>query len=917
MKMEKILCTFLLCILAVNGYRLPRSVYPENYNLEILSHLGEKDNFGFDGNVAIQTHCVQPADNITLHTKDLTILDKDVTVSDISSNDRQEQKVSKIEFDKKNDFIIIHLEKPLKEDHKYEIKIKFNGTLNDGLAGFYRSSYIDNKTKEKRWVGVTQFEAISARMAFPCFDEPEMKATFDISIGRKEGLTAVSNMPLKETVPVKEKEGWFWDRFDSSVPMSTYLVAFLVSDFEFRSGEPTKDSNVTFKIWARKDAIDQVEFARDIGPKFLEYYEKFFDIKYPLPKQDMVALSDFSAGAMENWGLITYREAYLLFDPKVSSKTSQHSIASVIAHELAHQWFGNLVTMKWWTDLWLNEGFATYMAAVAVDNLFPQWNSLEEEAASDLLSVFSFDSLKSSHPVSVPIGDPKEIDEIFDTISYKKGSSVIRMMMMFLGGEVLRKGVSNYLKEHEYGNAEQDDLWKALTDEAHKQRALPDNLTVKAIMDSWTVQTGYPVVNVIRDYKGKTAKLSQKRFLKDVSPKDQEKSCWWVPITYSTKSVPHFNETVPKHWLSCPLEDTLLEDVAGEDEWVIFNNKIGGIYKVNYDEDNWKLITKALQEEDVNIVDTLNRVQLLSDAGDLAFTGDLKYNIFFDLVKYLEREENYLPWKTALGKISKIDSFLEKKPIYDEFKEYMKQLLTPIYGKVGGFEIIKAKSDLLQLIKLQILITSRSCRFEVENCVSEAKEQFQKWMKNADKENPIATDVRNVVYCTSLKHGGNEEWEFLWKQYQNSNVATEKSSILSALGCTKKEDLLQRYLDWSLDKSSGIRVQDITQVFAAVARNEVGFPLAKKFFYTNLKKIAEILQPNRKIGRYLTSIGNQIDNEEEAAEFKKVIEEHKEELAAAKKNQEQALETIQVNIQWQKKHADEIKNILPKYYKKI
>lgn len=169
---------------------------------------------------------------------------------------------------------------------------------------------------------------------------------------------------------------------------------------------------------------------------------------------------------------------------------------------------------------------------------------------------------------------------------------------------------------------------------------------------------------------------------------------------------------------------------------MVYYSHFPGIYKVNYDEENWKLITKALLEEDVNIVDTLNRVQLLSDAGDLAFTGDLKYNIFFDLVKYLEREENYLPWKTALGKISKIDSFLEKKPIYDEFKEYMKQLLTPIYGKVGGFEIIKAKSDLLQLIKLQILITSRSCRFEVENCVSEAKEQFQKWMKNADKENP-------------------------------------------------------------------------------------------------------------------------------------------------------------------------------------
>lgn len=223
----------------------------------------------------------------------------------------------------------------------------------------------------------------------------------------------------------------------------------------------------------------------------------------------MIAIPDFSAGAMENWGLITYREAYLLYDPKVSTTTSQHSVSSVIAHELAHQWFGNLVTMKWWTDLWLNEGFATFMAGLAVDKLFPQWNSLQEEAADNLLSVFTFDALKSSHPVSVPIGDPSEIDEIFDTISYKKGSSLIRMMERFLGEETFRKGVSNYLKEHKYNNAEQDDLWNALTLQAHADNVLPKTLTVKTVMDSWTLQTGYPVINVIRDYGGKTVQITQ------------------------------------------------------------------------------------------------------------------------------------------------------------------------------------------------------------------------------------------------------------------------------------------------------------------------------------------------------------------------------------------------------------------------
>lgn len=291
----------------------------------------------------------------------------------------------------------------------------------------------------------------------------------------------------------------------------------------------------------------------------------------------MVAIPDFSAGAMENWGLITYREEYLLYDPEVSSKTSQHHVASVIAHELAHQWFGNLVTMKWWTDLWLNEGFATYMASLAVESLFPQWNSLQEEAAGDLLSVFSFDSLRTSHPVSVPIGDPKEIDEIFDTISYKKGSSLIRMMGLFLGENVLRKGVSNYLEEHKFGNAEQDDLWSALTKEAHKQGALPKNLTVKTIMDTWTVETGYPVINVERNYNESSASIVQKRFLRDVIKQKEDKAtCWWVPLSYSTKSKPNFNETIPKYWLSCPVTDYKIDAIGGEKDWVVFNNKMAG-----------------------------------------------------------------------------------------------------------------------------------------------------------------------------------------------------------------------------------------------------------------------------------------------------------------------------------------------------
>ncbi|KAG5878428.1 hypothetical protein JTB14_026301 [Gonioctena quinquepunctata] len=890
--MNRLTHLLLSCLVVVNGYRLPKDVIPEHYKLEIISYLGEKDNFNFDGKVWIQTKCFYPTRNITLHSKDLEIKG-DITLRDMSCKASKAIKITKVDFEKDNDFLTILLADELLENHKYEIVIAFRGKLDDGLAGFYRSSYYDKQKGEKIWLGVTQFESTSARMAFPCFDEPEMKATFDISIGRKQGYRAVSNMPLLLTEPLKEKEGWFWDRFDRSVPMSTYLVAYIVSDFDYKTADPLDHNNVTFKIWARKDALDQVDFAKEVGPKVLEYYEKFFNIKYPCRNKT------WWPSRLQRWS---------------HGKLGQHGVASVIAHELAHQWFGNLVTMKWWTDLWLNEGFATYMASLAVEELFPQWNSLQEEASNNLLSVFAFDSLRTSHPVSVPIGDPKEIDEIFDTISYKKGSSLIRMMSLFLSDEVVRKGVSNYLRKHKFANAEQDDLWKSLTKEAHKNDVLPKNLTVKVIMDTWTLQTGYPVITVTRDYAKKTAEVTQHRYLRDIiNSRDASNPCWWIPLSYSTKQNLDFNVTTPEHWLSCPSTNQVIENITEENDWVIFNNQMAGIYKVNYDEKNWKMITDFLQSETYHEIPTLNRVQLINDAADLAFVGNLKYDIFFDLLKYLRNEGEYLPWKAALAKISGITIHLKKSSIYGLFKEYMKQLLTPIYEKMGGFEIPTSSADKLDSIKLQVLVASKACSFEVANCITHSQNLFRKLKDNPEANNIIPKDLRGVVYCTSLKHGGEEEWELLWNKYKNSNVATEKSTLLTALGCTNEIWLLTRYLEWSMNDTK-IRRQDSSTVFSAVARNDIGYYIAKNFFYEKVDEIFKYYQTNkRRVSRYLSSLASEMTDEKDQHDLENFIDANKKNFSELKKGVEQSLETVKINVQWQDRHADAIHKILLKY----
>ncbi|RZC35732.1 aminopeptidase N-like [Asbolus verrucosus] len=910
---------FIICWIcvssSVSSYRLPSIVIPSHYKLEILSYLGEPENFNFDGKVWIQVTSRYPTQNITLHSKDLTIIKDQITAKDISRCNPENVKIENIQLDPQNDFLIIYFERQLSTDHKYEIFIPFMGVTLDSMKGFYRSSYIDENTKEKKWLGVTQFEATSARKAFPCFDEPAMKAVFEITLGRKENYSSISNMPLIKTEPIKEKQGWVWDKYEPSVPMSTYLVAWVISDFDFITSPPSKN-NVTFRVWTRKNALNQVDFANEVGPKFLEYFEDFFGIKYPLPKQDMVAIPDFNAGAMENWGLITYRESALLFDSKISSTTSQHRIANTIAHELAHQWFGNLVTMKWWTDLWLNEGFATYMASRAVADVFPRWNALEGSVVNNILSLFTFDALKSSHPVSVTVGHPNEIDEIFDTISYKKGSYLLRMMSLFLGEETLKRGVSNYLKKHKYNNAEQDDLWESLTEEAQRKNVLPSNLTVKTIMDTWTLQTGYPILNVKRDYEKNSALITQQRFIKD-EIRPREETCWWVPLSYTNAKDLDFNSTKPKSWLSCPKETITVEGLPDENTWVIFNVQLSSLYRVNYDERNWNLLSDTLNSEDHKNIPILDKVQLLDGAFNLAWTGNLKYDVVYNLVKYLKFEEEYLPWNAVLTNLNTLHKQLKKTSVFGSFQTSVKRLIAPAYEKMGGFHIPEEKRSNPDFIKHQVAIVSKACRYGVSNCVADAQELFRKYQKNPEHTATIPKDFRSVIYCTAVKNGGEKEWEFLWDQYRKSNVATEMRSILGNLACTRELWLLQRYLEWSIDPNSGIRKQDAASVFADVISNDVGYYLAKNFLYARIKDIYNYLsQTSKRLGTYVNYVGSQTTSKEDYEEFQKFVKENQKYLKGIKQGVEQSLETAKLNIQWQQRHLHDIEELLHKENKK-
>lgn len=921
-------------------YRLPQSLKPMHYDLTIFTDVKEPE-FKFNGKVAIQILCLEQTNDLVLHMNNLT-LDHDTIArsvkmaADPTSDASPDHPVSH-KYNAETEIYSATFAQPFVPNREYTVEISFDGVLNEGLSGFYRSSYTNKATNTTEWLATTQFESIDARRAFPCFDEPAWKATYSISLGHPTPFTSLSNMPLERTEDIADKPGWSLDVFQRSVPMSTYLVAFIVSDFTFRESR-TSDKNssqVQFRTWARRDVIDQVDFAAQAGPEFLSFFERFFNIRYPLPKQDMVAIPDFSAGAMENWGLITYREASLLFDDVRSSIHNEYGIANTVAHELAHQWFGNLVTMKWWTDLWLNEGFATYMAAQALDDHYNKpgskqsWNLLDGEALSNIQLIFPLDSLSSSHPVSVPIGNPSEISQIFDVISYRKGSFLIRMMNSFLPGKVFQTGVSNYLSKYQYRNAEQDDLWECLTEAGHQSKVLPENLTVKTIMDSWTLQTGYPVVDVTREYGNnkKIIRFSQRRFLAlpDLK-KESSGQCWWIPITLATSRMDGFPDTKPM-WLPCQdgkqlsqhepglITDEKMElsDELDDSEWVLVNRKMNALARINYDEKNWDLLIAQLNTNHSKIP-TLNRVQVILDVMEFSKVNILKYSKAFDMLDYIHREREYLPWKSALNCLYSLDTLLKRtgKP-YEHFRAYARNLLTEQFSSMPQLrDSQELRGYEERLHKTQLY--AAACHFGLRDCEDRMRSEYRSWKASRNQDAyVIPADMAYLTYCSEIKTASQEEWNFLYTRYLQTDTPSEKTTLLRALGCSRDPDILKNFLSIAFDSPERkIRTQDLKTMFASVAGNPVGYAVARDYLYANVDKIHDLYGPkNQHIVKYLALISSEIVTEDELREFNEIKSRYYDKyLAQSQILLQQAEENPMINLQWHRQNFEFVSQLL-------
>ncbi|HJT10498.1 MAG TPA: M1 family metallopeptidase [Candidatus Nitrosotalea sp.] len=792
------------------------TVVPINYDLEFEPDFGK---FKFRGKEKIRIKISKSTKQIVLHSAELEINECIVVWN-------EKRLKAKVRLDEKNEELALTL--PEKISGKAVLEIDFVGTLNDKLVGFYRSKY-EYKGKEKH-LATTQFEAADARRAFPCWDEPEAKATFDVSLVVDNHLTAISNMPVASKKRIGKKTLY---RFDQTPIMSTYLLYLGVGEFEFLQGKLGK---TLVRIITTKGKKQQGKMALVFTKQFLSYFQKYFKIPYPLPKLDMIAIPDFASGAMENWGAITFRETVLLYDPKTSSTDTLQHIAEVVAHELAHQWFGNLVTMKWWNDLWLNESFATFMATKAVDKIYPRWDFWDQFLISEMTGGLSLDSLKSSHPIDVDVKSPADVRQIFDEISYNKGGSVLMMLEDFIGQETFRNGLHSYLKKHEYSNATTEDLWNSLGTASRKP--------VRKMMNTWVRQIGYPIIEA--NAVDSKIKLSQKRFLFESDSK-QQRGHWMIPISIRMEG------GVVKKMMT---ENSIAIPYDGR--WFKVNDGQKGFYRVKYDEASLEKLGRLVEEKKIS---NLDRWSIHHDLTALVLSNQYPLKHYLDFVRHYEEEDDYVVLSDIVGFLNFLYVALSGEKFWDEIKEFNHHFMSMIFQRLG-WDPAKGEKSTYALLR-SALINSLG-KLDDKEIYDESQLRFSHLLKTKS----LNPDLRSPVYSTVAWNGNLKTYQQLVSMYRKAETQEEKVRFLGALSNFKEKQLLTKTLAFTLSKD--VRTQSLFVPIARMIANPYGkdlvWPWIRKNWRGLVKKFG-VGNPllNRIIGS--VSVMSDVKKEKEIRQF--------------------------------------------------
>ena len=848
---------------------LPTNVRPINYTLKLRPDLTQ---FTFAGEETIEIEVLESTSAIQLNSIEINIQTVKLT------QNGQTSAASNISYDTENETATLRFDSAIPTGISF-LEIIFTGDLNDKLRGFYRSQYEDDNG-DTHYLATTQFEATDARRAFPCWDEPDHKAVFDVTLIVPETMVALSNTPIKEQD--KDDQGVKIVRFEPTPIMSTYLLAFIVGDLTHI--EQKSVNNTTVSVWTTAGKEEQGRFALETSAKLLSFFNDYFGIPYPLPKLDHIAIPDFAAGAMENWGCITYRETALLVDQSNSSAGTRQRVAEVVAHEMAHMWFGDLVTMEWWDDLWLNESFASWMGTKAVDWAFPEWQMWTQFVNMDTNRALSLDGLKNSHPIEQEVKNPAEVSQLFDAISYSKGASVIRMLEQFLTPETFRQGLQQYISENQYQNARTVDLWSALENES--------NQPVTSIMETWTGQMGYPVLQVdrLQDNQNQRIRLSQRRFVYDQSADDEiDRTLWKVPVGISHSASSQETTLV----LNDNQTDVPLPTPSDTDSWFKVNPSQTGFFRVNYSEEDWDKFIPVIQSKTLEATD---RLGIQNDAYALSRSGLLPVSRFLALAEAYKNEDDASVWSDLASNLRDVETLIADQAYHNNYRKFALEIFTSKASLIG-WDQKQGEGHLDALLRSTVL--SQAGNYGDDVVLKEAQSRFDKYIEDPGSLHP---DLRGLVYSLCAQNGSRKTYDQLWDLAKRTDLQEEYVRLLIGLTRFKSPELLQETLDRSL--TDDVRLQDTITVVTAVAANLNGRDLAWNFLKDQWQEF-----DNRYGGggfglMRLVSICGTFSTIDKLQDVKSFFEQHP--TPAAERTIQQSLERINLNIRWLERNNTEL-----------
>ena len=791
--------------------RLLDTFTPNHYNLTLdLTRAEEKE---FSGTVIISGDST--SESISLHSKGLTI--QSATI------DNQPADVSFGEFDE------LRLFQPELKSGNHIVCINFSGTITDAMHGLYPCYFTHDGVKKQLFV--TQFESHHAREVFPCVDEPAAKAEYDLTLVTRTGITVLGNMPVKYE---EENGNSLTTTFEKTPRMSSYLLAFVIGELHKKSAR-TK-SGVEVNIWATPAQNENtLDFALDIATRSIDFYDEYFGVKYPLPKSDHVALPDFSSGAMENWGLITYRESCLLADPELTPESSRRFIATVIAHELSHQWFGNLVTMHWWNDLWLNESFANMMEYVAIDALQPDWHMWEDFATNEVTAALRRDSLDGVQSVQADVNHPDEISTLFDpAIVYAKGGRLLVMVRKLIGEEAFRAGLKSYFEKFAYKNTVGNDLWQELESASSQP--------IVNLMNAWISQPGLPVVSVSSSHDAAT--LSQERFfIGEHQPSD---ALWPIPL-----------------FANQPLDVKILdqkETTVSIEKPLQLNCGLSAHFVTKYDESTREYLLKNITK-----LPTLDKICILQDATILARAGFENSASLLPLALSLKTETNEKVFGMAAGALTELRKFVDDNDAArDSLKRISGEFARATFEELGWDEKAGESDDDRERRTTALSLMMYS---EDEEVLNEAKTRF-----DSNKLEDLPTEIRALIISANVRHFETPEMiENLFSAYKNTPSNDLQNDIAIGLTSTKNPETAEKILA-NIKNSNIIRPQDASRWFVYLIRTRESRQIAWNWLKENWAWVEDTFGEDKSYDDFIRYAATALLTTDELDDFRQFFE---------------------------------------------